>query len=114
MKPYESVALEYPNVPEKLREFKEAGYALFIVSNQANLANKKIPLETLKKKIEKVSALLGVDAVFLLAGYYDIFRKPSFGSFEYIQSLMKIPLTQDNCFYCGDMTGCRIGIRRKS
>ena len=114
MKPYESVALEYPNVPEKLIEFKEAGYALFIVSNQANLANKKITLETLKKKIEKVSALLGVDAVFLLAGYYDIFRKPSFGSFEYIQSLMKIPLTQDNCFYCGDMTGCRIGIRRKS
>lgn len=94
-------------MPEKLRALQEAGYALFVVTNQAVLVNKKITLEMLKTKIEKVSALLGVDVVFLIAGYYDIFRKPSFGSFEYIQTLMKVPLTRDNCFYCGDMTGCR-------
>lgn len=102
--------LEYPTVPDKLRQFVEAGYAVGVITNQSTLESKKNTLEQLKAKIEKVCVLLKCEPFFLIAGYHDVFRKPLCGSFQYLQGIVSVTLTAANCFYCGDMVGCEYDV----
>lgn len=97
--------MEYPTVPEKLRQFMDAGYAVGVITNQSTLESKKITLQQLKTKVEKVCTLLKCEPFFLIAGYHDVFRKPLRGSFQYLQGIVSVPLTAENCFFCGDMVG---------
>lgn len=96
----------YSNVPIKLQQLEEDGYMIIIVTNQASVGKGDVTMKQMKQKVERVAKDLKVNACFLIAAYYDIFRKPLIGSFEYIQKLFPIPITKDNCFYCGDMVGC--------
>lgn len=102
--------LEYPTVPDKLRQFVEAGYAVGVITNQSTLESKKNTLEQLKAKIEKVCVLLKCEPFVLIAGYHDVFRKPLCGSFQYLQGIVSVTLTAANCFYCGDMVGCEYDV----
>lgn len=54
--------------------------------------------------MEKVVSLLGCDCIVLVAGYYDIYRKPAIGSFRYLQSLFASPIDTSS-FFCGDTYG---------
>ena len=96
----------HPSIPTKLQKLVEDGFMIIVITNQANVGKGDITMTQMKRKIEKVSKDLKVNASFLIAAYYDIFRKPLIGSFEYLQKLFPVPLTRENCFYCGDMTGC--------
>lgn len=53
-------------------------------------------------------ALLGCDCIVLVAGYYDIYRKPAIGSFRYLQSLFSSPIEAAS-FFCGDTYGTCCG-----
>ena len=98
----------YSNVPIKLQQLEEDGYMIVIITNQASVGKGDVTMNQMKRKIEKVAKDLKVNVCFLIAAYYDIFRKPLIGSFEYIQKLFPVPLTKENCFYCGDMVGCTL------
>lgn len=56
--------------------------------------------------MELVYTQLRLNCTILVSCYNDYYRKPSVGSFRYIQSLCEYPLTSANCFYCGDLCGC--------
>lgn len=58
--------------------------------------------------MEKIVALLGCDCIVLVAGYYDIYRKPAIGSFRYLQSLFSSPIEAAS-FFCGDTYGTCCG-----
>ena len=53
--------------------------------------------------MESVCDLLGGNCIILVAAYYDRFRKPCNGMFQYLQELVVTPLTRENTFFCGDM-----------
>lgn len=102
---YDRVELMYSNVPQKLKQLRDHGYLIVIITNQAGVQNNKITLEQMKTKMENVEKCMGVGMTFLCAPYYNIFRKPLIGSFDYLQQIISVALTRDNCFYCGDLIG---------
>lgn len=91
----------YDNVISKLRELKDDGYFICIISNRKAEIGSNIVKKS-QKRIENVFKLLKFKCfAFLLTGK-DKYRKPETGVLTMILTLLNSTSFSSSSFYCGD------------
>ncbi len=91
----------YENIPEKMKEYKDAGYCLTIISNRKAKIDSKIVKET-QKRVENLFKKLGFECfAFLLTGENE-YRKPGTKVLEVLMEIAYFDFFDKDSFYCGD------------
>ncbi len=83
---WEDWILWNPKVPQKLKEEKAKGYRIVIVSNQKGISLGHTTAQELRKKVEALSKVFGVEMSCFMATDDDQYRKPNLGIWKYLTS----------------------------
>ena len=87
-----------PCIPAKLQELKKQGFRIIIVSNQKGVSLGLTTIEALRKKVENLSKVFGVEMSALMATDDDQYRKPNIGMWKHItKTLNKTAVTKSEC-----------------
>lgn len=88
----------HASVPEKLRELKEDGFRIVIVSNQLGVSLNVVSASDLQKKVEDFTSVIGVEMSCMLATKNDKFRKPDTGMWHFVlNSLNALMVNHEQC-----------------
>ena len=81
---------------------------IVIFSNQKGLGsknNKFISIKDFQDKIHNIRKELGVNFIFIASMEDDIYRKPRFGMWDFLQTKLSLDINKKSSFYVGDMAG---------
>ena len=104
-----------PTVPSKLKQVKDKGYRVVIVTNQKRLSQGHTTLNEIQSKIEDFSNQIGIEMSAFIATSDDEFRKPLPGIWNFILDKHNTAkIDKDQCFIVGDASvRANVGYRRK-
>lgn len=98
-----------PVVPKKMKELYDEGYRLVIFTNQKGISTGNTTAEAIKKKIETISAEMGVEMMAIMATEDDEFRKPGTKMWDLFLQYNDNKADLAKSFYCGDAAGRKTG-----
>ena len=107
--------LLYPNIPQVLQRFQAEGYRIVIFTNQKGIKQGKQDKGGMKKKIQSLMSVLGVNALVMVSCGDDEFRKPCTGMWDYLAQHLNGDLAIDKSLskYIGDAAGRPANSTRK-